>query len=61
MEGNDQYAVCSVTEHVGKGVLGTDVMVATGQNYFISVRDAFSVRNALLLRHVELCVPPVSA
>ena len=45
MEGNDQSVVRSLTEHVGEGVLDTDVMVATGQTiYFISVRDAFSVR-----------------
>ena len=61
MEGNDQSAVLLVTEHVGEGVLDTDVMVATGQNYSISVRDAFSVKDVLLLRHVELHVPPVSA
>ena len=61
LEGNDQSAVCSVTEHVGEGVLDTDVMVAAGLNYSISVRDAFSERDALLLRHVELRVPPISA
>ena len=44
-----------------KVFLKTNVMVATGKNYSISVRDAFPVRDALLLRHVELCVPPISA
>ena len=61
LEDIDQSAVCPVTEHAGEGVSDIDVMVATGQNYSISVRDAFSVKDVLLLRHVELHVPPVSA
>ena len=61
MEDNDHSTVCLVTEHVGEGFLETDVMIAAGKNYSISVRDAFSVRDVLLLRHLELRVPPISA
>ena len=44
-----------------KVFLKTNVIVATGKNHSISVRDAFSVRDALLLRHVELHVPLICA
>ena len=54
LEDNVLAAVHLVTEQAGGGVLHPDAMVLTGQNPSISVRDA------LLLKHPELLVPPVS-
>ena len=51
LEGNVRAAVRLVTEHAGGGVLDPD---ASGQNGFIFVRDA------LLHKHPEPCVPPAS-
>ena len=61
LEVNVHTAVYQVTEGICRGVLGTNGKVATGQNNSISVRDAFLMWDALLPKHLELCVPSVCA
>ena len=56
LEVNVHAAVHQVTECVSRGVLGTKDKATTGQNNSISVRDAFSVWDALLPKHLEPCV-----
>ena len=54
LEGNVRAAVHLVTEHAGGGVLDPDAIIPYGQNGSIFVRDA------LLRKHPEPCVPPTS-
>ena len=54
LEGNVCAAVCLVTEHAGGGVLDHDATIPSGQNSSIFVRDT------LLCKHPEPCVPPAS-
>ena len=55
LENNVNTPVCLITKLAGEGVLDPDTMVTTEQNYSIYVRDA------LLHKYPEACVPPVSA
>ena len=57
--GNVCAVVHQVTEYVCRGVLNTNGKVAVGQSNSISVRDAFSVWDTLLSKHLEPCIPPV--
>ena len=54
LEGNVCAAVRLVTERAGGGVLDPDATIPSGQNGSIFVRDA------LLHKHPEPCVPPAS-